>query len=191
MKIGIFGGTFNPIHVGHAIIANYIIQNTDIDSLWFVVSPQNPLKQEYVHDYDAHRLRMAELVSRRLENVITSGVEFSLSKPSYTINTLNELQRKFPNDELTLIIGADNWVGFDKWKSFEEIINNYHIMIYPRVGYEVIIPPEHSDTITLVKAPEIEISSTDIRNGLKKQHNMCFYLTDDVYRYILENKLYQ
>ena len=189
-KIGIFGGSFNPIHIGHAIIANYIMQHSDLDSLWFMVSPQNPLKQSSDMASDYHRLRMTELVSRRIEGVTTSAFEYNMPRPSYTIDTLNALNDKFPDDEFYLVIGADNWSLFDKWKSGEEIINKYHIIIYPRPGFEISIPEAYSDRVTVVNAPLIELSSTQIRNLLALQQSISFYVPKNVEKYILENKLY-
>ncbi len=189
-RIGIFGGSFNPIHTGHAIIANYVSQQAGLDQLWLMVSPQNPLKQEFSGDYDLHRLKMAELVSRRLDNVVTSGFEFGLPRPSYTIDTLNELQHRFPDDEFWLVIGADNWSVFDKWKSHDEIVARHHILIYPRRGYEVVIPEELRARVKVADAPLVEVSSTEIRSGLKQMRNMAYYMPDDVYRYIIENRLY-
>lgn len=190
MNIGIFGGSFNPIHTGHAILANYIIQNTDIDQLWLMVSPQNPLKDEYNKSYDIHRIRMTEMVSSRLEDVITSGFEFSLPYPSFTINTLDALAAKFPNDSIKLIIGADNWLIFNKWKDYEKIIDQYGLIVYPRNGFDVTIDEKYAGKVTFVDAPVIEISSTYIRQQLKAGNDMSFFLPDDVYRYILKNRLY-
>lgn len=190
MKIGIMGGSFNPIHVGHAIIANYFIQNGNLDQLWLMVSPENPFKTGMSMASEMHRLRMTEMVTSRLENVITSAFEFNLPRPSYTIDTLRALQAKFPNDEFYLIIGADNWVAFDRWNSADEIIKNYHILIYPRQGYEVTIPDEVADRVSLVSAPLIEVSSSYIREQLGEYKNMSFYMPDDVYKYIVQHRLY-
>ncbi len=190
-RIGIFGGSFNPIHIGHAIIANYVMQNTDLDQLWLMVSPQNPLKADAGRGYDQHRLMMADLVARRIEGVSVSGFEFSLPRPSYTIDTLNELQQRFPNDEFSLIIGADNWAVFNQWKSHDEILSKFGVIIYPRRGYEISIPASLSKTVRIIDAPVVEVSSTGIREGIKAMRNMSFFLTDDVYRYILEKQLYQ
>ena len=190
MKIGIFGGTFNPIHVGHAIIANYVIHHCGIDKLWLMVSPLNPFKVQQGEVNDEHRLRMASMVSSKLENVETSAFEFTLPRPSYTVDTLNALSQKFPDDEFYLIIGADNWEVFDRWCGHEELLEKYHVMIYPREGYNIEIPAKYKHHATEIGAPVVEVSSTVIRDELRQLNNMCFYLPDDVYRYILNHKLY-
>ncbi len=189
-KIGIFGGSFNPIHVGHALIASYIVENSDIDTLWLMVSPQSPLKENSSLASDYHRLRMTELVSRRIENVITSAFEFDLPKPSYTIDTLNALQAKFPDDEFYLVIGADNWSVFDRWKAGEEIITKHRVLIYPRRGYDIVIPEKYSDRVSVVEAPLIEVSSTQVRERLSQLKSVSFYVPEAVERYIIENNLY-
>ncbi|MBQ3910577.1 MAG: nicotinate-nucleotide adenylyltransferase [Muribaculaceae bacterium] len=189
-KIGIFGGSFNPIHVGHALIARYIIENSTLDSLWLMVSPQNPLKANKAMASDYHRLRMTELVSRRIDNVTTSAFEFNMPKPSYTIDTLNALQEKFPGDEFYLVIGADNWSVFDQWKAGDEIIAKYHVLIYPRRGYDIEIPEQYRDRVQVVDAPLIEVSSTLIRQRLEKLLPVSFYVPEAVEKYIVKNKLY-
>lgn len=191
MKIGILGGSFNPIHTGHAILANYITQHTDIEQLWLMVSPQNPLKDNLAQSYDVHRLAMAELVARKCDNVITSGFEFTLPRPSYTIDTLRALKEKFPQHEFVLIIGADNWNVFNWWKNHDEILKSHKIMIYPRQGFDIDIPVELAGSVTKLSSPIIELSSTYIREQLKNNMNMNFYLPQDVYKYILEHKLYR
>ena len=189
-RIGIFGGSFNPIHVGHALIANYIVESGAIDMLWLMVSPQNPLKENSGLASDYHRLRMTELVSRRIESVTTSAFEFDLPKPSYTIDTLNSLKAKFPDDEFYLVIGADNWCLFDKWKNGKEIISKYHILIYPRRGYDILIPEQYCDRVKVVDAPLIEVSSTQIRERLAQMKSVSFYVPEAVEKYIVKNKLY-
>ena len=191
MKIGILGGSFNPIHTGHAILANYITQHTDIEQLWLMVSPQNPLKDNLAQSYDVHRLAMAELVARKCDNVITSGFEFTLPRPSYPIDTLRALKEKFPQHEFVLIIGADNWNVFNRWKNHDEILKSHKIMIYPRQGFDIDIPVELAGSVTKLSSPIIELSSTYIREQLKNSMNMNFYLPQDVYKYILEHKLYR
>ena len=189
-KIRIFGGSFNPIHVGHALIANYIVENSDLDSLWLMVSPLNPLKEGSTMASDYHRLRMTELVTRRMERVITSAFEYDLPKPSYTIDTLNALQAKFPKDEFYLVIGADNWCLFDRWKAGDEIISKYHILIYPRRGYDIVIPEQYRDRVAVVDAPLIEISSTQVRERLSQLKSISFYVPESVEKYIIDNMLY-
>lgn len=191
MKIGILGGSFNPIHTGHAILANYITQHTDIEQLWLMVSPQNPLKDNLAQSYDVHRLAMAELVARKCDNVITSGFEFTLPRPSYTIDTLRALKEKFPQHEFVLIIGADNWNVFNRWKNHDEILKSHKIMIYPRQGFDIDIPVELAGSVTKLSSPIIELSSTYIREQLKNNMNMNFYLPQEVYKYILEHNLYR
>ena len=191
MKIGVLGGSFNPIHIGHAILANYITQCTDIEQLWLMVSPQNPLKSELPQSYDVHRLAMTELVASKCDNVITSGFEFTLPKPSYTVDTLKALREKFPLHEFVLVIGADNWQNFEKWKDWQEILDKHNILVYPRMGSEIVIPDDLCNKVEKLDSPIIEISSTYIREQLKKGKNLNFFLPKDVYRYILENNLYR
>lgn len=192
MKIGIFGGSFNPIHSGHAIIAHHIISSGAVDQLWLMVSPVNPLKvglEQQVADTD--RLRMVEMVTRPLENVETSAFEFTMPKPSYTIDTLNALQAKFPDDEFYLVTGADNWVIFDRWRNSEEILAKYHLLVYPRLGYDVVIPEELRDRVTLVDAPIIELSSTAVRERLAQGLSVRYYVPDEVLSYIERKGLYR
>ena len=192
MKIGIFGGSFDPIHTGHAIIAQHIISSGAVDRLWFMVSPVNPLKADKVRQVaDTDRLRMVEMVSRPMDGVETSAFEFSMPKPSYTIDTLNALQAKFPDDEFYLIIGGDNWELFGKWRNSEEILAKYHVFIYPRLGHEVNIPDNLKDRITLIDAPVIELSSTEIRERLAKGQSVRYYVPDEVLKYIERKHLYR
>lgn len=191
MKIGIFGGSFDPIHTGHAIIAQHVITSGIVDQLWLMVSPVNPLKADKVRQVsDADRLRMVEMVSRPMEGVETSAFEFSMPKPSYTIDTLNALQEKFPDDEFYLITGGDNWQIFNKWRNSEEILAKYHLLIYPRLGYEVNIPAELQDRVKLIDAPVIELSSTEIRERLANGESVRYYVPDEVLGYIERHHLY-
>ena len=192
MRIGIFGGSFDPIHIGHAIIAQHVIGCGVVDRLWFMVSPVNPLKvgkERNVADTD--RLRMVEMVSRPMEGVETSAFEFTMPKPSYTIDTLNALQAKFPDDEFYLVTGADNWVIFERWRNSEEILAKYHLLVYPRLGYDVVIPEELRDRVTLVDAPIIELSSTAVRERLAQGLSARYYVPDEVLSYIERKGLYR
>ena len=192
MRIGIFGGSFDPIHSGHAIIAQHIIGSGAIDRLWLMVSPLNPLKEGRPRLVsDADRLRMVEMVSRPLQGVETTAFEFTLPRPSYTIDTLNALQAKFPDDEFYLIIGADNWEVFDKWRNSDEILAKYHVLVYPRLGHEVNIPAELGERVQLVDAPIIELSSTEIRNRLAHGKSVRYYVPDEVFNYIRHHNLYR
>jgi nicotinate-nucleotide adenylyltransferase len=192
MKIGIFGGSFDPIHTGHAIIAQHIISSGMVDRLWFMVSPVNPLKQGKVRQVaDTDRLRMVEMVSRPMEGVETSAFEFTMPRPSYTIDTLNALQAKFPNDEFYLVTGGDNWQIFNKWRNSEEILAKYHLLIYPRLGYEVNVPDSLKDRVTLVDAPIIELSSTEIRDRLANGLSVRYYVPDEVHDFIERKQLYR
>ena len=191
MKIGIFGGSFDPIHIGHAIIAQHIISSGAVDRLWFMVSPVNPLKvgkERQVADTD--RVRMVEMVSRPMEGVETSAFEFTMPRPSYTIDTLNALQAKFPDDEFYLVTGGDNWQIFNKWRNSEEILAKYHLLIYPRLGYEVVIPDELKDRVALLDAPIIELSSTEIRERLAKGLSVRYSVPDEVLGFIERHNLY-
>ena len=191
MRIGIFGGSFDPIHIGHAIIAQHIISSGVVDRLWLMVSPVNPLKvgkERQVADTD--RLRMVEMVTRPMEGVETSAFEFTMPKPSYTIDTLNALQAKFPEDVFYLLIGGDNWQVFGKWRNSEEILAKYHVLIYPRLGYEVNIPDELKERVQLVDAPIIELSSIEIRERLAKGLSVRYYVPDEVLAFIERKQLY-
>ena len=136
MKIGIFSGSFNPIHTGHLIIANYLCEFEKLDEIWFVVSPQNPLKSKRDLLSDIHRITMVKKAIRGNRKFKYCDIEFSLPLPSYTVRTLKTLKEKYPENEFHLIIGSDNWLIFDRWKDYQEILDNYPIFIYPRLGYE-------------------------------------------------------
>ena len=190
MNIAIFGGSFNPIHIGHAILANYIIENTAADSVWLMVARQNPLKPGYDRSYDIHRLRMAEMVSRKLQGAITSAFEFSLPYPSYTISTLDALAAKFPEHHFSIVIGADNWADFSKWKEWQRIISDYGVMVYPRRGYDISVPDEFTSRVTVIDAPLIDVSSSFIRQSVATGKDITFFVPHDVLHYIRANNLY-
>lgn len=190
-NIAIMGGTFNPIHIGHAIIAGKIAERDDIDQLWLMVSPLNPLKQPLKTVSDTDRLRMTEMVASRIPGVTTSAFEFTLPRPSYTIDTLTALKAKFPDDDFTIVIGADNWCLWDKWKDHDTILRDYGVMVYPRLGYDIVPPPEGlARRFTVVDAPVIEISSTMIRERLSRRQNVSFLVPDEVEHFIKQHNLY-
>ena len=189
-QVGIFSGSFNPIHAGHLILANYICEFTDLDEVWFVVTPQNPLKKSGDLLDDELRLEMAKLALEDYENMTVSDVEFNMPRPSYTIDTLTKLTNEYPGKDFTLIIGGDNWKQFHRWKQYEELVNNYRIFIYPRLGEEVIIPESLTTSVRLVEAPIIEISSTFIRESIQEGKCMRAFLPPKVYDFILQKGLY-
>lgn len=190
-RIGIMGGTFNPPHTGHAIIASHIIEQENLDLLLMMVTPQNPFKQNVAMASDMHRLLMTQMLTARIDKAETSAFEMSLPKPNYTINTLKALQEKFPDDELILIIGADNWEAWDRWKDPEEIIKNFRVIVYPRMGARIEIAPEYNQRVKIVDAPIIELSSTAIRQKIKMQQSIAFLVPHDVEKYIINKKLYK
>lgn len=184
MNIGLYFGSFNPIHVGHLIIANHIVEYTDLDEIWFVVSPQNPLKKKATLLDNHHRL---ELVNRAIENYPkfkASDVEFKLPRPSYTVDTLVVLNEKYPNHKFNLIMGEDNLKSLTKWKNYEVLLEDYHIYVYPRISEATQVSSEIMDSVTKVNAPIIEISSTYIRKGIKSEKDIRPLVPYKVWEYI-------
>lgn len=190
MKAGLYFGSFNPVHIGHLAIANYIVEFTDIDQLWFVLSPQNPLKRKtsLLEDYDRYELLKRAVGEDHKFQIC--DIEFSLPKPSYTIDTLTYLKERNPGYEFVLIMGSDVLSTFGKWKNHEEITMNYKRYIYPRPGFENINFKEHRN-IRVIDAPLIEVSSSFIRKALKQGKNVRYFLPGEVYKYILKKHLYE
>lgn len=191
MKIGIFSGSFNPIHVGHLILANYIVEYTDIEEVWLLVSPLNPLKSEDDLSDKYVRLEMTKLALEGYPKIKASDFEFDLPKPSYTINTLDALKVKYPEHDFTLVIGADNWAIFESWHETDKILENYKLKIYPRLGFRIKIPDRLKQKVEALDSPIIEVSSTFIREGIEVGKNMRPFLTENVYDYIIEKGLYK
>lgn len=191
MKIGIFSGSFNPIHVGHLILANYIVEYTDIEEIWLLVSPLNPLKSEDDLSDKYVRLEMTKLALEGYPKIKASDFEFDLPKPSYTINTLDALKVKYPEHDFTLVIGADNWAIFESWHETDKILENYKLKIYPRLGFRIKIPDRLKQKVEALDSPIIEVSSTFIREGIEAGKNMRPFLTENVYDYIIEKGLYK
>lgn len=178
MNIGLYFGSFNPIHNGHLIIANYIAQNTDLDQVWLVVSPQNPLKPQHslLNEYD--RLHLVKLAIDGEKKLKASDIEFKLPKPSYTVNTLSYLKEKFTEFTFHIIMGSDSFMNLQKWKNYETLIQNHSIYIYRRVGFDVVNTINAS--IQIVDAPLLEISSTVIRNMIANKQSFSFWVPDAV-----------
>lgn len=188
-KIGLFFGSFNPIHVGHLIIANAMIHQTELDKVWFVVSPQNPFKKRsnLLHEFD--RIDMVRAAVYEDDNLEASDIEFSLPKPSFTVDTLTYLVDKHPTYEFSLIIGEDNLDHFHKWKNYQEILKHHDIYVYPRPnakGNELI----NHDRIHQVKAPLLDISATYIRNLIKENRSIKYLLPAKVEELILARGYY-
>jgi nicotinate-nucleotide adenylyltransferase len=190
MKIGLFFGSFNPVHNGHLIIANYICETTELEKVWMVVSPQNPFKQKdkMLSEYD--RLHLINLAIENNTNLKASDVEFKLPRPSYTIDTLVYLQEKFPQHQFSLIMGGDNLSNLHKWKNYELILERYDIYIYRRKGSEAGLLDNHPK-IHFLDVPMLDLSATFIRENLKKGISMQYFMPDKVYEYIKEMNWYK
>lgn len=189
IKTGILGGTFNPIHLGHLVLANYLCEFEGLDEVWFLVTPQNPLRSDTPSLDDETRLELVKLATEEFPHFVASDFEFHLPKPSYTYLTLAELKKSYPEREFTLIIGADNWLIFDRWKESQHLIEENSIMVYPRPSYDV---PENSlpKNVRLVHSPIIEISSTFIRKAIREGKDIRYFLHPAVYCKIREKKYY-
>ena len=177
MKIGLYFGSFNPIHIGHLIIGNHIAAYTELEQVWFVVSPQNPLKKSSSLLNEYHRLHLVQLAVEDSANLKASNIEFKLPRPSYTINTLTYLSEKYPDNFFTVIMGSDSYQNLPKWKNYEQLLNNYSILVYKRPGFEVAITHEN---VNIINAPLLEISSTSIRAAIKEGKSIKYLLPEAV-----------
>jgi len=191
-KIGLYFGTFNPVHVGHLIIANHMVENADLDEVWMVVTPHNPLKKKSSLLEDNHRL---ELVYRATENypkIAPSNIEFKLAQPNYTVYTLTHIVEKYPQHSFSLIMGEDNLKTFHKWKNYEAILKHHHLYVYPRVSEGKIETQfDNHPKIHKIDAPIVEISSTKIRAGIKALKNVRPLLPEAVWTYVDEMNFYK
>lgn len=190
-QIGLFFGSFNPIHIGHLIIANHLVEHSAMNELWFVVTPQNPFKEKQSLLDNHLRLEMVNLAIESYPKLRASNIEFHLPQPNYTVNTLAYLEEKHPNTNFALIMGEDNLKSFYKWKNYEHILANYPIYVYPRISEGTVSEAltEHPH-ITRVPAPIIELSATFIRKELKAGHNIRPLLPEKVWQYIDKLGLY-
>ncbi len=189
-KIGLLFGSFNPIHTGHLILANYMAEFTDLDEVWFVVSPHNPLKSKTSLLPDIHRLALVRLAVEDHPKIKVTDIEFKMPRPSYTIDTLAWLSDKYPDNTFVMICGTDIFSHFHKWKNHREIMDQYALYVYPRPGTALGKYANHPH-IKLFDAPLLEISASFIRKGLYEKKNMAFWMPEKVYRYILEMHFYE
>jgi nicotinate-nucleotide adenylyltransferase len=183
-EIALFFGSFNPIHIGHLAIANYVTEFEGIQELWFVVTPQNPLKNANSLLKDRDRQHLVELAIDKYPKFKVSDVEFYLPKPSYTINTLTYLREKYPTKQFSLIIGGDNLETFHKWKNYKLILENHKLYVYKRPYAE--IKTYENSVIKILDAPQMEISSSFIRQAIHDNKDIRFFLPEKVYKYVVE-----
>lgn len=188
MKIGLYFGSFNPIHIGHLIIAQHVLDNTDIERLWFVVSPQNPFKpsKTLLNEYD--RLSLVELAIEGNHLMETCDIEFKLPKPSYTIDTLAYLEEKYTAHQFSVIMGSDSYQNLDKWKNAEKLLNKYNFIVYPRPGFDIV--KRNDNIILLHETPSLEISASFIRNNIKDRKSVRYLLSESVWKEIEKQAYY-
>ena len=186
LKTGIFSGSFNPIHIGHLALANYLCEFEGMDEIWFLVTPQNPLKSHTELWDDALRLKLATLATEEYPRFRVSDFEFHLPRPTYSVHTLEKLRTTFPERDFFFIIGADNWCHFDSWYQAGRIIQENRLLVYPRPGYE-IKTEELPDNVRLVQSPIFDISSTFIRQSLAKGKDVRYFLHPKVWQYLMSH----
>lgn len=194
MKVGLFFGSFNPVHVGHMILANYMLAYTEMDQVWFIISPHNPLKKKSSLLHERHRLQLVTLAIGDNAKLRASDIEFALPQPSYTVNTLVHLREKYPTTSFALIMGEDNLQNFHKWKHYEEILKQHELYIYPRydqkpaTGEPSVI---NHPSVKRIAAPMVEISSTTIRQAIHDKKDVRYYVPPAVWDYIKEMHFYE
>lgn len=192
MRIGLYFGTFNPIHVGHLIIANHMVENSDLDEIWMVVTPHNPFKKKSSLLENHHRFELVYRATEDYPKIKPSDIEFKLPQPNYTVHTLAHISEVHPEKEFCLIMGEDNLKSLHKWKNYETILEHHHIYVYPRIANGTISHQfKNHPKIHKVDAPIVQISSTMIRNGIKEQKNVRPLLTKEVWEYIDEMNFYR
>lgn len=189
--VGLYFGSFNPIHIGHLIIANHVVEFTDINELWFVVSPHNPLKSKSGLAKDNDRYYLVQLAIENNPKFRASNIEFGLPKPSYTIDTLTYLAEKYPLKQFKLIMGGDNLKTIEKWKNYEQLIAKYQIIVYSRPGYDFGAYADHPNITILDNVPMMDISATFIRDSIKKNKSIQYLVPDTVYKYINGSNMYK
>ena len=189
MNIGLYFGSFNPIHIGHLIIANHVLNETSINKIWFVVSPQNPFKESKTLLNEFDRLHLVRIATQDDNRIKCSDIEFNLPKPSYTSNTLMFLSEKYPEHQFSIIMGSDSYQNLDKWKNYETIINNYPIYVYNREGFEV--NNVFGKAPFILNAPKIEISASQIRQNIKSGKSIRYLVPEIVREEIETRKFYK
>ena len=189
MKIGLLFGSFNPMHIGHKVIASYMAEFTDLEKVCFVVSPQNPLKQKQTLLDQHHRLQIIRAEVENNLKLAVSDIEFSMPRPSYTINTLVHLKKKYPENEYALIIGADNLQNFHKWKNYKQILEDYSVFVYPRPGIE--ISGKHENIHIVKGVPQMEISASFIRESIIQKKDVSYLIPEKAWQYIDEMNFYK
>jgi len=201
MKVGLYFGTYNPIHVGHLIIANHMVDYTDLDQVWLVVSPQNPLKKKASLLEDYHRLTLVKVAVENNNKLQASNIEFELPKPSYTIDTLTYIQEKYSEHSFSIIMGEDNLRTLHKWKNYEVLLKNHTIYVYPRALTEQerleqepmngLPHLENHPNIIMCNAPVMKVSASFIRNAIKEKKDVRYLLSEAVYNYVTEMHFYE
>ena len=189
MKIGLFFGSFNPMHLGHKVIASYMAEFSDLEKVVFVVSPQNPFKEKKSLLIQHHRSQIIRVEVNDNKKLDVSDIEFKMPKPSYTIDTLVRLKENNPENEYAIIIGADNLQGFHKWKNYEQILEDYSIYVYPRPGFE--INGSHKNVHIVNGVPQMEISASFIRNSIKEAKDVSYLMPEKAWQYIDEMNFYK
>ncbi len=189
-KVGLFFGSFNPIHSGHMIIASYMLHFTDLDNVWMVISPHNPLKEKKTLLADHHRYAMVQIAIEDNPRLRACNIEFKMPQPSYTIDTLVRLEEKHPDHQFVLIAGTDIFPTFHKWKNYQILLENYKLYIYQRPGYEAGEYAGHPH-VTIFEAPLMEISSSFIRQAILEGRDIRYFVPDKVYNYIHEMHFYE
>lgn len=194
MKVGLYFGTFNPVHIGHVVIANHLVQYTDLDEVWMVVTPHNPLKKKKGLLEDFHRLHLVHLATADYDYIRASDIEFNLPQPNYTVNTMAYLHERFPKHEFALIMGEDNLDSLPKWKNYDVLLEEYKIYVYPRLDHnrtEESPFMQHPHIVRVEHAPVMEISATFIRAAIKEGKNVQPLLDKEVWKYIDHNLFYK